>query len=312
MSDKGTQTNADIDQMAGRQNDEDDRQHEKVPARDPLEEYVLNVKRTVEQAPAGKLSEYDKRTVLDKCSETIKWLDANCLAEKEEFEKIYQFKITLKYIKPQIWRRIQVPEKYNFEDLHVAIQDAMGWENYHLHQFEIINPKTGQKDLISNVGIGMDDGAFPDVISVDKAKIVQYFPSTDKAIYEYDFGIGWKHKIVLEKILPVVVGSTYPQCLAGKRACPPEDCGGTYGYEDLLQIISNPNHEEYEERIEWLGGDFKPEEFDPKLVKFSKLEQASANQANKEEFEDRLQEVTRFCSPLMTKLQTASTATYQC
>ncbi|WP_367364120.1 plasmid pRiA4b ORF-3 family protein [Candidatus Tisiphia endosymbiont of Nedyus quadrimaculatus] len=178
---------------------------------------------------------------------------------------IYQFKITLKYTKPKIWRRIQVLEKYSFEDLHFAIQNCMGWENYHLHQFEIINPKTGQKDLISMP----DDEGFCDVILEDKAKIAKYFLSPkDKAIYEYDFGDGWKHEIVLEEILPAVVGATYPQCLAGKMACPPEDCGGVGGYEYLLEIIANPNHEEYEERIEWLGDDFNPEEFDPKLVQF--------------------------------------------
>ncbi|WP_341763567.1 plasmid pRiA4b ORF-3 family protein [Candidatus Tisiphia endosymbiont of Beris chalybata] len=182
-----------------------------------------------------------------------------------KISNIYQFKITLKYTKPKIWRRIQVPEKYNFEDLHFAIQNAMGWENYHLHQFEIINPKTGTKDLISSP----DDEGFCDVIPEDKAKIVKYFLSPkDKAIYEYDFGDGWKHEVVLEKILPTVAGATYPQYLAGERACPPEDCGGVGGYEYLLEIIADPDHEEYKERIEWLSDDFNPKDFDPKLVKF--------------------------------------------
>ncbi|MBX9890136.1 MAG: plasmid pRiA4b ORF-3 family protein [Amoebophilaceae bacterium] len=179
---------------------------------------------------------------------------------------IYQFKIILKYTKPKIWRRIQVPEKYNFEDLHFSIQSAMGWEDYHLHKFEIINPKTGQKDLI---GIPNDE-AFLDVIPEDKAEIAQYFLSPkDKATYEYDFGDGWQHEIVLENILPAVACVTYPQCLAGERACPPEDCGGVGGYEYLLKIIADPNHEEYEERIEWLDDDFNPEYFDHKLVNFS-------------------------------------------
>lgn len=178
---------------------------------------------------------------------------------------IYQFKITLKGSKPKIWRRIQVPEKYSFWDLHVAIQDAMGWEDYHLHQFEMINPKTGEKVLI---GI-LDEEGFADTIPEKTAKIAKYFLSSkDKASYEYDFGDGWEHEVILEKILPAIAGTQYPQCIEGKLACPPEDCGGVWGYEHLLEIMANPQHEEYAERMEWLGDNFNPVNFDPKLVKF--------------------------------------------
>lgn len=129
----------------------------------------------------------------------------------------------------------------------------------------MINPKTGQKDIISMP----DDEGFCDLISEDKAKIAKYFLTPkDKAIYEYDFGDGWQHEVMLEKILPSVVGTDYPQCIAGERACPPEDCGGVGSYEHLLGIISNPNHEEYEERMKWLRDDFNSEEFDPRLVEF--------------------------------------------
>jgi len=179
--------------------------------------------------------------------------------------QIYQFKITLKEIKPKIWRRIQVSSNYSFWDLHVAIQDAMGWEDYHLHEFEMVNPKTMNKDLI-----GMPDGeGLHEVISGNKAKIAKYFLAPkDKAYYIYDFGDGWEHEIVLEKILPAEIGIQYPLCIAGERACPPEDCGGVPGYEYLLEIISDPKHEEYEERLEWLGEEFNPENFDPKSVIF--------------------------------------------
>jgi hypothetical protein len=174
---------------------------------------------------------------------------------------IYQFKITLEDIKPKIWRRIQVPENYNFYDLHIAIQNAMGWEDCHLHQFEMKNPKTGFK-----VVIGTEEC---DVLE-EKAKIAQYFSLENKTVaYEYDFGDSWHHEIILEKILPAETDVKYPTCLAGQRACPPEDCGGFSGYEYLLEIINDPAHEEYEERMEWLGGgEFDPEDFDPKLVKF--------------------------------------------
>jgi len=188
---------------------------------------------------------------------------------------IYQFKITLKDIKPKIWPRIQVPEKYSFWDLHVAIQNAMGWVNYHLHRFEIIDPKTGFK-----VEIGMPDEEFDDIpiVPEEKAKIAKYFLSTkDKAIYEYDFGDGWKHEVKLEKILPVVVDDQYPKCIAGERACPPEDCGGIWVYESLLEIIADREHEEYTDRMEWLGGEFDPEAFDPESVAFEDPKECKAN-----------------------------------
>lgn len=179
--------------------------------------------------------------------------------------QIYQFQITLKEIKPKIWRRIQVPSGYNFWDLHVAIQDAMGWQDYHLHQFTIINPKTGKKEFI---GIP-DDEDFEEIIPGNKAKISKYFVfPKDKANYEYDFGDGWEHEIILEKVLPVIEGSKYPQCIAGERACPPEDCGGIYGYENLLEIIRDPKDKEYKETIEWLGREFDPEDFNSKSVQF--------------------------------------------
>lgn len=180
-------------------------------------------------------------------------------------QNVYQFKITLKEIQPKIWWRIQVPAYYRFWDFHVAIQDAMRWLDYHLNQFEIINPKTGDKELI---GIP-DDEDFESIIPEEKVKISKYFLfPKDKANYEYDFGDWWVHEIVLEKILPAVIGNKYPQCIEGARACPPEDCGGVWGYEELLEVISNPKHEEYKERMEWLGGKYNPEDFDPNSVSF--------------------------------------------
>lgn len=102
------------------------------------------------------------------------------------------------------------------------------------------------------------------------AYISSYFSLSNKnATYEYDFGDGWRHKIVLEKVLSAEPGVKYPLCLSGKRACPPEDCGGIWGYEELLEIMKDPNHEEYEERMEWIGDDFNPEAFDPDAVRFS-------------------------------------------
>lgn len=182
-------------------------------------------------------------------------------------QNIYQFKIALEGIKPAIWRRIQVLGSYSFWDLHVAIQDAMGWEDCHLHEFEILNPKTGEKDLI---GAPVDsEWGEVDVLPGWKTPLSLYFsPSNKKAIYEYDFGDSWEHKVSLEKVLPLELGAKYPKCLAGERSCPPEDCGGVWGYEELLEIIKDPNHEEYKERVEWLGRSFNPEDFNPNSIIF--------------------------------------------
>lgn len=183
---------------------------------------------------------------------------------------IYQFKITLKGIHPNIWRRIQVPGNYSFYDLHVAIQDSMGWSDYHLHQFEVKYPITGTK---VSIGQQSSDFGFEHVIPEDDAKIARYFVSEkDKALYEYDFGDGWDHQIVFEKKILPVANVEYPRCVAGKRACPPEDCGGIWGYGELLQILANHEHKEYKEKMEWLaqfGNDhFDPEEFDPESINF--------------------------------------------
>ena len=182
--------------------------------------------------------------------------------------EVYQFKITLNDSKPTIWRRILVPSNYSFWDLHVAIQDSMGWADYHLHLFEIKDPATGIK-----VEIGIpdeDDEIYERVILPDnKLKISKYFNENNcHARYEYDFGDSWVHTIKLEKILPASTGDKYPQCIAGKMACPPEDCGGMGGYYHLLSVVSDPQNEEYNDKIEWLGEDFIPERFDPKEVMF--------------------------------------------
>ncbi|XP_050527861.1 uncharacterized protein y4hQ-like [Daktulosphaira vitifoliae] len=195
---------------------------------------------------------------------------------------IFQFKITLKRIKPNIWRRIQVPGNFTFWELHMAISDAMGWQDYHLHQFEVLNPRNGQIVLIGTP----DDFGLVEVINGKTVKIADFFSAPKcKAKYEYDFGDGWDHEILLQKILPAIPTVEYPICVGGKRACPPEDCGGTWGYGELLSIISNPNHGEYEERKDWLkligytNGEFDSEHFDPKSVYFRSFRD-SWNQRN--------------------------------
>ena len=183
-------------------------------------------------------------------------------------QNIYQFKILLQRSNPPIWRQIQVPEHYSFWDLHIAIQDSMGWLDCHLHHFHMNHPTTLGKQYIAIP----DDAGWSDVdISASwDTKISSYFSlKNPQAEYVYDFGDNWEHLVTLEKIFPSEKEQTYPRCIKGKRACPPEDCGGIWGYEDLLGILSDPKHEEYADRLEWLGNDFNAESFDPKSVVFN-------------------------------------------
>jgi hypothetical protein len=174
--------------------------------------------------------------------------------------KILQVKIVLQEIKPQIWRRILIPGDSTFWDLHVAIQDSMGWNDTHLHAFRLPSCEIGIPD----------DFGFGDIETRPgwKVSVAKMIGVGESIPYEYDFGDGWLHKVTLEKVLESETGVTYPVCVAGKRACPPEDCGGSYGYSRLLEVLSNPKHPEHDEMTEWIGDDYAPEEFSPESVFF--------------------------------------------
>lgn len=175
-----------------------------------------------------------------------------------EYNRVYQFKITLKDIKPSIWRRIQVPESYSFWDLHVAIQDAMGWFDEHLHAFYIKNPGTGKQEEMVCYIDPIIENEYGKTMVWDR-NISEYFtPKNSSGLYVYDYGDYWQHEIILEKILLGKEEIDYPICIAGKNNCPPEDCGGPSGYANLLQSISDPDGEGYEEIMEWLGDGFDP------------------------------------------------------
>jgi hypothetical protein len=171
---------------------------------------------------------------------------------------IYQLKITLKGSKPPIWRRVQVASTTTLAKLHRIIQIAMGWEGYHLHQF-----------MIGNVYYGIPDPDFndPPTRSEKSVKLAQIIPGAKyRFVYEYDFGDSWLHDIVVEQVLAPESGVRYPRCLTGKRACPPEDCGGIYGFYDFLAAIQDPEHPEHEEMLEWVGGEYDPAAFDIEAV----------------------------------------------
>ena len=183
----------------------------------------------------------------------------------------YQFKIELFGIEPLIWRRIEVPSTYSFWDFHVAIQDAMGWLDYHLHSFSLLPPRKRKPILI-----GIPDDEYEDnMLAGWEVPLTQYFNQPgDEAVYDYDYGDGWQHRIVLEAITLQKEGIKYPNCTDGQRACPPEDCGGIPGYYHLIDILSDRAHEDYEAMVDWLSNHAKnyhpydPKYFEPGKVVF--------------------------------------------
>lgn len=184
---------------------------------------------------------------------------------------IYQFRVELLEIEPTIWRRIQVPADYSFWDLHVAIQDSMGWLDYHLHAFRVKKPR-GRKV----VEIGMpDEETERDCLASWEVPISTYFVAPGvAAAYDYDFGDSWHHQVLLEGILLGEPSVKYPLCVAGERACPPEDCGGVSGYAELLQVLSKPRTAEYKATAAWLKGHaknyfpYQADQFAPGEVEF--------------------------------------------
>ncbi len=170
---------------------------------------------------------------------------------------VHQLRVTLVGIAPPIWRQFQVESDTTLYRLHQILQIVMGWENYHLYQFTAGGTEYGEPD---------PDFGMP-VRSSRTVRLSQIAPSRrNKFLYVYDFGDNWEHEILVERIGSPEVGGRYPVCLAGERACPPEDCGGVWGYTDLLEIIRSPDDERYEEMMEWLGGSFDPERFDLEAV----------------------------------------------
>lgn len=173
--------------------------------------------------------------------------------------KTYQIKITLQGSKPSIWRRVVIPSDLSLPDFHKVIQTTMGWTNSHLHQFvknrTYYSPKMEDESLWDEE----DD----DDLDYSKYKVSDLLRKTkDKVKYEYDFGDDWVHVIVLEKIIDESMDINDVTCLAGENSCPPEDCGGLWGYYNMLEILKDPDHEEYEEYTDWLGDEFDPTYFD--------------------------------------------------
>lgn len=169
----------------------------------------------------------------------------------------YQLKVTLRNSNPAIWRRFLVPASMNLEVLHHTLQIVMGWENEYLHEFLHGKRRYGMAD------VEFDEDIL-DELEHDIGDLLK--KERDALTYLYDFGDSWEHEVLLEKILPAHVDGELPYCTDGAGACPPEDVGGVNGYERLLEILQQPDHEEFEETLEWVGEDFDPRRFDKEEI----------------------------------------------
>lgn len=202
-------------------------------------------------------------------------------------DSTFVLRITLNGSKPPIWRRVAVRSDITLGELHEVIQIAMGWTDSHLHQFvlrdkslkpypqemarrlqqdawdpTLLDRMEGRRVFVTKVTPWGEptemDGE--DERAVTLAEVCPKVKS--KLIYEYDFGDGWEHTIEVQKIAEPEAGAAYPVCLEGKKACPPEDCGGVWGYYELLKAVADPDHEDHEDMVEWLGEEFDPEALD--------------------------------------------------
>jgi hypothetical protein len=165
---------------------------------------------------------------------------------------VFQLKVTLLDTKPPIWRRVLVDGRSTLDHVHEVIQAAFGWWDDHLHQFEVGGTRYGVLD---------PDWDWDPPRDERRARLDAIAGEGTSLRYTYDFGDGWDHRVVVEKVRTAT--TAVPACIDGRRACPPEDCGGTWGYRDLLAILADPSHPEHRERLEWLGGPFDPDSFDP-------------------------------------------------
>lgn len=163
---------------------------------------------------------------------------------------IIRLKVTLRGVKPPVWRRLLMPGTMTLGQLHTAIQAAMGWHDSHLHVFDIGGEAFGDRRSVDDVA----DEKRPTLNGLLRSSVVRFG-------YTYDFGDNWEHTIALEKSELAVEGETYPVCIGGKCHCPPEDCGGAWGYEQLLAILADPKHPEHPDQVDWIGEEFDPTEF---------------------------------------------------
>lgn len=178
-------------------------------------------------------------------------------AKPPSAQAFLQIKVTLRGVRPEVWRRIVVPVSILLPDLHVVLQKAFGWTNSHLHAFE-----QGRKcfqPFNPDFDLGRDPGRVSDEAGFVLGELLGR--KGDELDYQYDFGDYWEHAVFVEEVL-LGESSDPVRCLAGARSAPPEDCGGASGYEGLLEALADPDHPEHGDLSEWVGDDFDPEAFD--------------------------------------------------
>jgi len=179
---------------------------------------------------------------------------------------VHHLKITLKHLKPLIWREVLVPSDIRLDRLHQVIQIAMGWEDCHLHEFSA--GKRGPTELRfgsrkAQVDLGSGFGDAPPLRDECKATLLDLAPvKGSKFVYWYDFGDDWLHDVVVKAVGQPAAGLPVPGCARAAGGCPPEDCGGPPGYCRMLEILADPRHEEFEEMLDWIGEDWQPEHYD--------------------------------------------------
>lgn len=174
-------------------------------------------------------------------------------------DRVHRLKVTLRGVKPPVWRRIVVNSDVSLGELASILEAAIGWLGGHLHAFDVDGSWYGSPDL-----------DWPsDDLDENQYRLSEVLRSVgDKMRWDYDFGDGWEHNVVVEEIVEAEPDVEYPVCLAGKRACPPEDCGGPHGYAQLLAVLADSNHPEHEELRDWAPIDFDPAYFDVEEASF--------------------------------------------
>ena len=165
---------------------------------------------------------------------------------------VLQLHIELRRLKPKVWRRVLVPDTITLAKLHLVIQRAFQWGGHHLHEFMAGEERYGTADLEWNV-----DGE----LRSERTRLVNAVTPSGTIDYIYDFGDNWNHRIKIERVLPPL-GMELPMCVGGANATPPDDCGGTGGYEELVAVLADPSHPEHEEMKTWVGGEWDPVAFD--------------------------------------------------
>ena len=186
---------------------------------------------------------------------------SNIIAFPLKVKRIYRLRIELEETKPAIYRQLLVRGDIGLDLLHTILQVAMGWTNSHPHRFTIGKHEYSNRVFETNDMVSRGDSTVEEeaIIKLDEAAKGKGFQFG----YDYDFGDFWRHRIIVEETLPddgTLAG--FALCIGGRRACPPEDCGGVGGYADLLEIIADPEHAEHESMLEWLGGSFDADAFD--------------------------------------------------